>query len=449
MTHDHHLLTEPIPKLLRALAIPAAIGFFFNTMYNVVDTWIAGQISPESLASLSISFPVFFIIIAVSAGIGTGVTALMSNQLGADDEIGARQYAAQAISYGIIMSLLLSVVGYLASPFLFKILGAEGDYLATALSYMQPIFFGSIFLSMTFILNGLLNAIGDTKAFRNVLILGFFLNLLFSPWFAFGWLGFPALGVMGIALATVGTNAIGVIYLAYRVYQKEILSLADLREHTYPIRKFFWDITEQGLPASLSMMTIALGSFIITYFISTFGSAAVAGYGAALRVEQIVLIPGIGINTAVLTLIGQNNGAKKYDRVKEIVKVGLHYSLIIATVASLLIFTAGGFVMNFFSDDIAVLTFGKEYLYVAGLMTWAYGIIFVTDSVLRGLKRPAFPFVLGLLRQVILPIPLFYIFVVVLQYHITAMWWSIFGIIWSATILSLLYMHYHVGKKCQ
>ncbi len=445
---EHHLLHDPVPKLLRQLAIPAAVGFFFNTMYNVVDTWVAGQLSAEALAALSLTFPVFFIIIALSTGIGTGVTAVISNQLGAEQVDKAKHYATQALSYGVFISIFITIVGYLLAPTLFGILGASGSYLESALAYMQPLFLGSIFFSMSSILNGILNAVGDTKAFRNVLIAGFFLNLLISPWLAFGWLGVPALGIFGIALATIITNALGVLYLLRRVAQSDLLEAGSLRSHLKPDFEPFKDITIQGLPASFSMMTVAVGAFIITYFVSQYGPAAVAGYGAALRVEQIVLIPGIGINIAVLTLIGQNNGAKLFSRVRAVIRYGLIYSVVIGTFASLLIFTAAPYLMRIFTDSQTVTEFGLGYLFIAALLTWAYGIVFVTDSALRGLKRPLFPLVLGIVRQVMLPIPVFYFIVTYSGYSIQILWWGIFAIVWAAALIALGYMYCLLQREC-
>jgi Na+-driven multidrug efflux pump len=136
------LTTEPIPELVRRIAIPASIGYFFNTMYNVVDTYFAGLISTQALASLSLSLPVFFIIIATGTGVSTGATALIANALGAGKREEARLYAAQAISFGILTALALTVFGLLVSPFLFRVLGAEGEYLSMVLDYMNTLFLG-------------------------------------------------------------------------------------------------------------------------------------------------------------------------------------------------------------------------------------------------------------------------------------------------------------------
>ncbi len=320
MTNLHYsrLTTDPIPKLILSLAIPLSIGFFFNTMYNVVDTFVAGYLSTQALASLSISFPIFFALIAIGMGVGSGATTLIANALGGNDEGTAKRYARQTISFGVLLGITISIIGSLVTPFLLTLLGAEGTYLTTASNYLVTIFWGSIFITMTFMFNAILNAVGDTKSYRNVLIASFFINSLLSPILAFGWFGFPALGILGIAIATITTNAFGALYLWFKVRGSGLVTKESWDQYS-PNMKIYLDIAGQGFPASLSMMTISIGAFIITYFVSSFGESTVAGYGVGLRIEQIVLIPGIGINIAVLTLIGQNNGAKKYDRVREII----------------------------------------------------------------------------------------------------------------------------------
>src|SRR3989344_5388964 len=140
---DHNLTTGNIQNLVRKIAIPASIGFFFHTMYNVVDTYFAGLIATTALAALSVSFPVFFIIIALSSGVGTGATALIAHALGGKDNLKAKHYAAQAATFSVLVGIGVTIVGLLISPFLFRLLGAEGEYLQIALDYMNIIFYGS------------------------------------------------------------------------------------------------------------------------------------------------------------------------------------------------------------------------------------------------------------------------------------------------------------------
>ncbi len=449
MTNLHHsrLTIDSIPKLLLSLAIPSSVGFFFNTMYNLVDTFVAGYLSTQALASLSISFPIFFSLIAISMGVGTGATALIANALGKKDEETAKRYAKQVISFGVLLGITISIIGILVTPSLLSILGAEGAYLTTASNYLVTFFWGSIFLTMTFMFNAVLNAIGDTKSYRNVLIAGFFINSLLSPILAFGWLGFPELNIKGIAIATIVSNALGALYLSFKVRETGLVTKESWDQYL-PNIKAYLDIAGQGFPASLSLMTISIGSFIIVYFVSTFGESTVAGYGVGLRIEQIVLIPGIGMNIAVLTLISQNNGAKKYDRVREIIRVAIRYSLYFSTFAAAFIYFFSKYLIGIFTEDQAVINSGVGYLSVAAFITWAYGILFVTDSVFRGLKRPIFPLLMGILRQIVLPLPVLWLVTTVFTFGIFGVWWGIFVIVWIATIIAIIYVRNVVNKVC-
>ena len=223
-SHSYDLTTEPVAKLLRQLSIPISIGYIFYTLFNVVDTYFAGLISTDALAALSISFPVFFLIISVSAGITTGSTAVISHAFGSGDREAVLRYAAQAVSYAVIASIALTLGGLVASEPLLRLLGAEGQYLKIALEYMEVIFLGSASFVLAGVLNSMLTSQGQTKPYRNFLILSFFLNLVFDPWFLFGGFGVPALGVRGIALATILIEYIGVFYLFSRVLKTGLLS---------------------------------------------------------------------------------------------------------------------------------------------------------------------------------------------------------------------------------
>jgi Na+-driven multidrug efflux pump len=155
------LLQVPIALGLRRLAIPAGVGFFFTTMFNVVDTFYGGLISTEALAALSLSFPVFFFIIAAGSGISTGATALIGNALGAKRIEEARAYTVQAISFATLCAITLTIVGLASSPALFRFLGASGDYLFLSLSYMNVIFIGTLPFLLNYILNSGLYASGE------------------------------------------------------------------------------------------------------------------------------------------------------------------------------------------------------------------------------------------------------------------------------------------------
>ncbi len=412
-------------------------------MFNVVDTFYAGLISTQALAALSLSFPVFFIIIAIGAGISQGATALIANALGAGEERKAKHLASQALSFGIWLSIALTALGIISAPSMFRLLGAEGRYLADALAYINVIFYGTIFFILNNILNSSLLARGDSKKFRNFLIVGFFLNLIFDPWFLFGGFGLPAMGIKGIAWATVIVQAGGTIYLLQQVLKTRLITKATLHD-LIPDKKIFIDIAKQGFPASINMTSIAIGVFVITYFISLFGQEAVAAYGIATRIEQIALLPTIGLNMSTLSLVGQNNGAKKFDRVRETIRIAIRYGMLILTVGGILVFVFARQLMSLFSKDPKVIGVGAYYLPIASLIFWAYTIMFVSVSALQGMKRPMYGLWLGIGRQIAAPLILYALLTKLFGLH--GLWWGIFAVTWCAALITLWYMR-HVMKK--
>ncbi|HBG05375.1 MAG TPA: MATE family efflux transporter [Geobacter sp.] len=439
MGDGYDLLNQPIPRLIRKIAVPTSVGYFFNTMFNVVDTFYGGMISTEALAALSLCFPVFFLIISVGAGISTGATALIGHALGAGDKDGARHLAGQTISFGLVHGVLVMLLGLWLAPRLFLVLGASGTVLSLALQYMNTVFAGSIFFLVNYVLNAILNATGDSRSFRNFLVGGFFLNLLLDPWFLYGGLGLPALGLPGIALATILVQASGNCYLLTRVKRSGMLT-GFVWSELIPGRRAYAELAKQGFPSSLNMMTIATGIFVITWFVGRFGSDAVAGYGIATRIEQIALLPVMGMNVAVLALVAQNNGAHRLERVVETVWTALRVGTVLMGAGTAAVFFLARPLMGLFSSDSTVIEIGVSYLRIEAFVLVAYIILYACVAVLQGLKRPVFPLAIGLLRQIVLPVPVFYLLAEVLGWGLAGIWWGIFGVTWGAACISLFYV---------
>lgn len=441
----YDLTTLPISKAIALVAVPASIGFFFHTMYNVVDTFFAGHISTVAMAALSLAFPLFFAITSLGNGLGTGATALIGHALGAGDEKSARLFTQQALSFGALASLVLTVVGIAASPMLFRILGAEGPYLELCLEYMNVIFAGSFFFILIYMFNASLNAQGNTKINRNFLIFSFFANCVLDPWFVRGGLGLPPMGVRGIALATVLIQVAGSVYMGFRTWQSGLLCVTCWQDFI-PRREPWAEIARQGFPASINFFTIGLGIFVITYFISQFGEAAVAAYGIATRVEQIALLPTIGLNVATLTIVAQSYGAGLGGRVFAVRAKALKHGAVIMIFGTLLVFFGARLLLSFFTKDAEVVAIGAEYLHISAFALYAYVILFVNVASLQGVKRPMFAVWIGLARQIVFPVIVFSLLVHVLDVGTLGIWWGIFAITWTAAVISIFYANHLLHK---
>ena len=180
------VIGEPIIDLLKKIAIPASTGTLFQTLYNIVDTFFAGKISANALAAIAKSFPLYFIIIATGVGIVSASNALISNSLGAKDDRTASLYVAQSLLYSVIVSIVVTMIGLSFSDDLLRFMGSDQETIKLATDYLDVIFFATFIFLIQISLNGALNAQGDTKSYRNVLIVSFFLNIGLNPLFIFG-----------------------------------------------------------------------------------------------------------------------------------------------------------------------------------------------------------------------------------------------------------------------
>ena len=212
------LIKDPIPHLIIKMAIPVSVGFFFHTMFNVVDTYFASQINSVAVAAITITFPIFFMIIAISSGTRTGATALIANAEGANNKDLAKQYVIQTISFSIAAVYNnYDCIGLITAPYLFKILHAEGDYFNFAIQYTNILLYGCLFIILDSTPTAGLNAVGDTKTYGRVFIIGFFVNLILDPLFIYGYGPISPMGVKGIAYATIIAEFIATIYVFYRL----------------------------------------------------------------------------------------------------------------------------------------------------------------------------------------------------------------------------------------
>ena len=402
MSQKLKLTKDPIWFLLRKVTIPASVGSLFQTFYNLVDTWFAGRISAEAIAAIAKSFPIYFIIIAIGVGLTAGTNTLIGNNIGANNKKKASLFVAQSIIFAIFLSILVTFFGLGVSDFLLSIMGSDQEGIILSRKYLDIIFYGTIIVLIQISLNGTLNAQGDTKSYRNVLIFSFFLNIFLNPLFIFGYGFIPAFGIAGLAIATVVSQFIGLLYLAHKVYCCELKQYLKFKCFI-PKFNLLGELIYQTIPVMFSMLLIGVGIFNILYFIGQFGDLATAGYGAALRIEQVFLLPVIGLNTAVLSIGGQNFGARSYDRLRELYKKALTFGSAFMICAGVIIFFGAEFLVSLFTDNLEAIRHGVIYLKVAALIGPIYPVFFITTAIFQAVKKPLYSLYMSILRLTALP----------------------------------------------
>ena len=402
MSTSLRLTKDPIWFLLKKVTIPASVGSLFQTFYNLVDTWFAGKISPEAISAIAKSFPLYFIIIAIGVGVGASTNSLIGNSIGSKKVKVASLYVSQSIIFAVFISILVTLFGLNTSDFFLSVMGSNAESIALTREYLDIIFYGTIIVMVQISLNGTLNAQGDTKSYRNVLIVSFFLNIFLNPLFIFGYGFVPAFGISGLAIATVISQLLGLIYLIYKVNTCALKKYLTL-ECYIPKFKLIHELATQAFPIMFSMLFIGIGIFNILYFIGKFGDLATAGYGAALRIEQVFLLPVIGLNTAVLSIGGQNFGAKKIDRIKELYSKALLFGSTFMSVAGVIIYTNSIFLVSLFTDDPVAIKHGSIYLQIAALIGPVYPVFFISSAIFQAIKKPIYSLYMSILRLTAIP----------------------------------------------
>ena len=443
-----NILTDDVKILIRKLAIPASVGTLFQTLYNIVDTFFAGKISPEALSALAKSFPIYFILIASSIGITVAGTSLIGNSIGEKNQKKASTYFSQLIIFSFILTLFITYIGLTYSDNVFILMGSSEEVKNLGLDYTNIIFYGSFLFIVAVALNSLLHAEGDTKTYRNALIIAFLLNIFLNPILIFGFWFIPAFGMKGIGIATLIAQLVSLIIIFNKVLKSRLIK--DLIINNFiPKIYYFKNIFFQSMPIIISICGYSVASAIVFKYAGLSGEYAAAGYGAGTRIEQVVLLPILGINTAIITIIAQNFGAKNILRIKQTYITAIKYAFIIMIISSLFVYLLAEIITGLFSNDLNVIEFGKLYLQISAFVLPAYPIFFLSNGFFMALKKSENALVANIFRNVIFPFLVFYTAIYYNSDFTNFFWlWVFYNWIFSLSYLgyTLFYLNFRLDK---
>lgn len=430
---------------LRRLAVPAGTGLFFNVLFNITDTFWAGQWSTDALAGLAFSFPLFFIVIACAVGLMQGCTGLLSRSHGRGKLREARYFFAQIMVLVVCFGVLLGCFGLVIMADLLKLLGSVGKQSQLAQEYLQWIYSFAPLMIGVFVLSGAFSAYGNTHTFRNALIASSLLNIVLDPMLMFGWFGLPKMGMNGIGLATVLA-----FWLQLSIMLPTLLRLPLMvgfhRRYLVPRWVGLKRCLAQSWPPAANMLGICGGFLINTYFIAQIDSLAVAAYGIALRIEQLVLLPSHGLSIALLSIAGQNFGAKFFDRLHGIYHATVKVGLLLAVIGAVLMVGGGRFLLGLFNEDMALIDYGYQYLLAATVLGPIYVYAHAANSLLQAVGFPKLIGVYGVLRLIVLPALLCPLFVWTFDMGTKGVWLSLVIANLLPTIALHLYARMLVGR---
>ena len=442
MTHSHDLTTGPLALHYRKLAVPAAIGMVFSTLYNVVDVFFAGLIGTDAQAGLAISFQAFFIFVTVGFGLSAAMTALVGNAIGAKNDHDASLVATQGVGFAIVASGLLMAAAYFIGPHLLSFISTEGAYRDAGAAYFTILLLSLPAFVIGYGLNGLLQAQGDTVSMQYALIGAFFANIGLNPLMMFGIPGvWNGLGFDGIAAATVISQTGVMIFIGIRLSRSSILAQKTIA-NILPNLVVYRQILAQLLPTTFTMLVMFTAGFIVQFYLKSFGTSAVAAYGVALRVEQLFLLPVFGLTGALLPIAAQNFGAGERERVRIALFTCWKFGWLFMLVACPTLYFAAPLLMRSFTPDPDVIAIGVSYLRVDGFILPIYMMLFAINSFLQALKRPMWTLLIGIYRQAFGVAFFSYIFVHIWGFGVVGVWYGIATSVLSGLILSLIVAHH-------
>jgi putative MATE family efflux protein len=359
--------------------------------------------------------------------------ALVGNALGQRSGQ-AGLIAAQGITFGLVASVLAMAIGWFAAPWLIALVSEPGVYRDAANQYLRVLMLGAPAFVLAYGANGILTAQGDTRSMQYANVAAFFANLVLNPLFIFGLGPIPGIGFDGIALSTVVSQTGVMAYVLWRSLRSE--AMAGPRRFT-PDASMMRQILGQVLPASFSMVVMMMAGFVIQFFLKGFGGEAVAAYGIALRIEQLILLPAFGLTGALLPIAAQNYGAGNHDRVREATMFCFKAGVVLMLIGSCILWFAAGPAMAIFTSDARVIEIGKSYLHIDGFILPIYVLLFAITSLLQALKKPIYTLWIGIYRQGIGVALFSWIYVHVLGLGYLGIWVGIATAVTTGLVLSL------------
>ncbi|MCV9928559.1 MATE family efflux transporter [Flavobacterium sp. LS1R49] len=409
------LLEGPILTSLLKLAVPIMIANLLQAAYQLVDAFWVGRLGGAAVASVSVSTPVIFLMIALGTGLAIAGSILIAQYYGAGNQKMVNHVAAQTLLMVISVSIVLAAIGFWMSPYFLRLLGVAPDVYVNALGFMRIAFIGMVFSFSFMIFQSIMRGVGRVTLPVYIVLATVILNFALDPLFIFGWRWIPALGVKGAALATLFTQSIAIVIgfaILLRGNHGIHLRLKDFKPDYPHIKKAF----KIGFPSSIEQSMRALGITAITFLIVHFGTVTVASYGAGSNLVQLILIPALGLSMAISTLVGQNIGAGNMVRAGKIAKLGALVGFVSLTILGIIAYIFAPELIAFFvPNDAAVIEGGTIYLRI-GCLSWGFlGLQLCLTGVLRATGNTTLPMVLTLVSQWVLQFPLAYI----LSHHTT------------------------------
>ncbi len=373
--------------------------------FNLVDTFFVGRLGVRELAAMSFTFPVVFVVGGLSLGLGLGASAAISRAIGQGDWHRVRRLTTDSLTLSVLIVALFVVAGLLTIDPVFRLLGATDDLLPLIRQYMRIWYPGMLFVVVPMVGNNAIRATGDTRTPALIMMVATLANTGLDPLFIFGIGPFPRLELAGAALATVIGRSITFTVALWVLARRERMLTFE-----FPGLRAVWEswrrVLYVGLPSALTNVVVPIGIGVITRIVSSYGAAAVAGFGVASRIEIFGLTVVMALRSVIAPFVGQNWGARKFSRLARGIK--LSHAFAMAWGAFLLVVLAAFArpLASVFNPTPEVVATTALYLWIVPVSYGLRGVHFVATAALSVLHRPIDAAALTILQFFVLYVPL-------------------------------------------
>lgn len=406
---ENKMGTMPENRLLLSMSIPMMISMLVQALYNVVDSVFVSWISEDALNAVSLTFPIQNMMIAVSVGTCIGVNALLSRSLGARDQVTANQAANTGIFLSMVSYLAFALLGFFFSRTFFALQVESQAVISYGHDYMFWICVLSFGLFGQIIFSRLLLSTGKTFLSMIIQLVGAGLNIILNPIFIFGYFGFPALGVMGSALATVAGQVAGMvlaIYLHQKHNQEIQLSLSQmLRPAGQVVRKIY----AVGVPSIIMQSISSVMVFSVNQVLLAFTETATAVFGIYFKIQGFFFMPVFGLNNGVVPIVAYNYGSRNPARIVKITKLSILYAVLMLTLGFLVFQLFPAQLLHLFKASEEMMAIGIPALRYISPSFLLAGLVIVATSVFQALGRGFLSMMISLVRQLLFLVPAAYL----------------------------------------
>ena len=394
----------PEGSLLLRMAIPMMLSMLVQALYNVVDSIYVARVSEDCLSALSLAFPAQNIMIGLGTGTGVGVSTLISRGLGAGDPKRAGRVAGTAIFLSFCCWALMAVFGLFFGDTFIRSQTEIESIRAYADSYLRIVTVGSLFVYLEICAERFLQSTGQTKLSMWTQMIGAVTNIILDPIFIYGWLGLPAMGTAGAAIATVIGQAVGAgVGFAFQLRRNRELPV--LLSEIRPRGRIIAEIYRIRFPSILMMCIGSLTNYLMNIILIGFTSTAIAVYGVYFKVQSFFFMPVFGLNNGLIPIIGYNFGARKKDRIYRTIRYAVLYATVIMLLGLAAFQLAPELLLGIFSPSESMLAIGVPALRRISLSFLFAGFCIVAGSVCQALDKSLYSFFVSILRQVVVLIP--------------------------------------------